>query len=230
MRATLTTATGAVLILASAALMAQESLQERLQRATALQSQLVELHPQVVASPDDRTILRTLLETGLQYYELISTRSRFPDSVRRDLLDLKVAMQDMYAIQRAVSEIRRPGRIDGAELAVRLKSAKVPFSHRRSVPVVDPWGTPYRFFVHPESGRFKIVSAGRGKKFDPADLSISEKELLQAPVRRHSTVDEDLVFIDGRNFTRIFDYPKEAESFLYTLCEPADELKLIRCW
>ena len=179
--------------------------------------QLAELHPQVVASPDDRPILRTLLETGLQYYELISTRSRFPDSVRRDLLDLKVAMQDMYAIQRAVSEIRRPGRIDGAELAARLKSAKVPFSHRRSVPVVDPWGTPYRFFVHPESGRFKIVSAGRGKKFDPADLTISEKEFAQAPVQRNSTMDDDLVFIDGRNFTRIFDYPKEAESFLYIL-------------
>jgi len=57
--------------------------------------------------------------------------------------------------------------------------------------------TPYRFFVHPESGRFKIVSAGRGKRFDPADLSISEKEFAQAPVQLNSTMDDDLVFIDG---------------------------------
>jgi hypothetical protein len=228
MRVTSTTVAGAILVLASAPLMAQESLEERIQRMTAFQTQLAELHSWVVAAPDDRTHLRTLLEAGLQYYELI-TRSTFSDSVRKDIVDLKIVMQDMQSIQRTVTAMGIRTGTDGADLARRLKSLKVPLSLRRSVPLVDPWGTPYRFFVH-RNGQFKIVSAGRGKTFDPSDLGISERELAQAPVRLNPTMDDDIVFIDGRNFTRILDYPKEAETFLYTSCEPADALRLIRCW
>src|SRR5688572_2905331 len=176
-------------------------------------------------------ILRTLLEAGLQYYEL-GIRSRFPDTVRSEILELKIAMQDMYSIQRAVSELGRPTGIDEDQLVSRLKSIKLPQSYKRSVPLVDPWGTPYRIFVNSETGSFKIVSAGRDKKFDTVEFAFSEKDLdsRQAPERRNASLDDDIVFIDGRNFTRIFDYPKEAQTFLYTPCEPADEVRPFRCW
>lgn len=160
--------------------MAQDSPQEALQKMEALQSHIAELHSQVVKAPNDRKLFRTLLEAGLQYYELIYTRSRFPDGVREDILDLKLVMNDMYSIQRAVAEMGAPVGIDGKELTRRLRSRKVPYGHRRSVPLVDPWGTPYRFFVYPENGQYKIVSAGRGKKFDPSDLGISQQELMHA--------------------------------------------------
>src|SRR6058998_1857639 len=156
------------LVLASAS-SAQESLKERLQRMTALQSRITELQAQVVSAPDDRKLFRTLLEAGLQYYELLGNNARFPDPVRGEILDLKIVMNDMYSIQRAVAEMGAPIGIDGDELARRLKSRKVPLAHRRSVPLVDPWGTPYRFFVHASNGQFKIVCAGRDKKFDAAD-------------------------------------------------------------
>ena len=118
--------------------------------------------------------------------------------------------------------------IDGNELANRLKAIKVRQSHSRSVLLIDPWGTPYRFFVHAETGRFKIVFAGRGKKFESAEFGITEKEFSQAPERRNASLDDNIVFIDGRNFTRIFDYPQEAQTFLYTPCEPADKVRHFR--
>jgi hypothetical protein len=231
MKVPVTVATAILLVVVSArSTRAQESIQERLQTATVLQSRIADLQAQVVNSPDDRNILRTLLEAGLQYYEL-GIRSRFPDTVRNEILELKIAMQDMYSIQRAVSEMGWPTGIDGDQLVNRLKSKKLPQSYKRSVPLVDPWGTPYRIFVYSETGRFKIVSAGRDKKFDTVEFGISEKELdSQAPERRNASLDDDIVFIDGRNFTRIFDYPKDAQSFLYTPCEPADELRRFRCW
>ena len=210
---------------------AQESLKVRLDRMAALQGQIAELQTQVVSAPDDRKIFRTLLDAGLQYYELLGKRSKFPDAVRDEILDLMLVMNDMYSIQRTVAEMGPPIGIDGDELALRLASKKVPLAHRRLVPLVDPWGTPYRFFVN-RNGQFKIVCAGRGKKFDAADLGISDIELMLGPEIRNASLDDDIVFIDGRNFTRIFDYPKEAQAFLYTLCEPADELRpeRLRCW
>jgi hypothetical protein len=232
MRVPLAIAATSFMILSTSASMAQDSTQNRLQRMMMLQARIADLQVQVVNAPDDRQTFRTLLETGLQYYELIYTGSRFPDGLRNEILDLKIAMQDMYAIQRAVAEVGRPIGLDGNELTNRLQSRKVPSGHRRSVPLVDPWGTPYRFFVYPQNGQYKIVSAGRGRKFDTADLGISWKELAQAPERRNASLDDDIVFIDGRNFTRLFDYPKEAQTFLYTLCEPADEVRpdQFRCW
>jgi hypothetical protein len=116
MKVTSLIAAASLMILATAASMAQDSPQDRLQRMTALQSRIADLHAQVVKAPDDRQIFRTLLETGLQYYELIDTGSRFPDSLRNEILDLKIAMQDMYSIQRAVAEIGRPIGIDGNEV------------------------------------------------------------------------------------------------------------------
>ena len=207
----------------------QESLEERLQKYQALQARVSELQDKVVKAPEDRKLYRTLLEAGL---ELINGRGRFPEGLRENILDLKLVMEDMYSIQDAVSEMGRPVGIDGRELARRLRTKKVPRAHRRSVPLIDPWGTPYRFFVYPENGQYKIVSAGSGKRFDPGDLGISEQELREAPVERNATLSDDIVFIDGRNFTRIFDYPMEAQTFLYTRCEPADELQpeRVRCW
>jgi hypothetical protein len=121
MRVTSAIAASGLMILATAASMAQDSPQDRLQRMTALQSRIAILHAQVVNAPDDRQILRTLLETGLQYYELIYIRSPFPDGLRNEILDPKITMQDMYSIQRAVAEIGMPIGIDGNELVSRLK-------------------------------------------------------------------------------------------------------------
>jgi hypothetical protein len=210
----------------------QEPLKEKLQTLQALQARAAELQDQVVEAPEDRALYRTLLEAGLQQYELIHARGRFPEDRRESILDLKLVMEDMYSIQQAVSETGLPVQIDGNELASRLRTTKVPPGHRRSVPLIDPWGTPYRFFVYPANGQYKIVSAGRGKRFDPADLGISEQELRQAPEKRNATMSDDIVFIDGRNFTRMFDYPMEAQTFLYTRCEPADEPQpeRVRCW
>jgi hypothetical protein len=210
----------------------QESPTEKLQKLQALRARAAALQDQVVKAPEDRKLYRTLLEAGLQQYELIYAPGRFPEDLRDSILDLKLVMEDMYSIQQAVSETGLPVRIDGNELASRLRTTKVPLGHRRAVPLIDPWGTPYRFFVYPANGQYKIVSAGSGKRFDPADLGISEQELRQAPEKRNATLSDDIVFIDGRNFTRIFNYPMEAQTFLYTRCEPADELQpeRVRCW
>jgi hypothetical protein len=56
--------------------------------------------------------------------------------------------------------------------------------------------------------------------------------MKQMPEQRSPALSDDVVFIDGHNFTEIFDYPKNAQTFLYTRCEPADEQQpeRIRCW
>ena len=230
MKSLVTLAAGVLAVVLSGQSRAQETPQERLQLLTALQTRIAALQAQVEKSPDDRTLFKTFLEAGLQHYELLS-RFRFSEPVRTEILELKIAMQDMYSIQRAVGELRSPTGIDEVQLTNLLKSRKMPQSFKRSVPLVDPWGTPYRFFVQPETGQFKIVSAGRGKKFDTLEFGISDVNYrVETPERRNQSLDDNIVFIDGRNFTRIFDYPKEAQSFLYTPCEPADEVRPIRCW
>jgi len=209
---------------------AQDSIQERLQLATSLQSRIADLQTQVEKTPDDRALFKTFLEVGLQYYEL-TIRFKFSEPVRSEILELKIAMQDMYSIQHAVAELRRPTGTDEDQLKNLLKSRKMPQSFKRSVPLVDPWGTPYRIFVQPETGQFKIVSAGRSKKFDTREFGIADVNyLIRSVERRNSSLNDNIVFIDGANFTRIFDYPKEAQTFLYTLCEPADEVRPTRCW
>jgi len=209
---------------------AEDSPQERLRKFKESQARIAELQQRVVAAPDDRKLYRRLLEAGLQQYELI-TQSRFPDDVRENILDLKLVMEDMYSLQETIREIGSPSRTDGADLVNRLAAKKVPSAHRRSVPLIDPWGTSYRFFVS-ANGQYKIVSAGSDRKFDPSNLGISAEELRQAPEKRSVKLSDDIVFIDGRNFTSIYDYPKTAQTFLYTRCRPADELQpeRYRCW
>jgi hypothetical protein len=209
---------------------AQESLQERLAKLRASQERIAKLQEEVEKAPDDRKAYRILLDAGLDQYELIHTRARYPDEVRENILDLKLVMEDMYTLQETINESGSPRGLDEKELLKRLKGKKVPQARRRSVPLIDPWGTPYRFFIYPGNGQYKIVSAGSDKKFDPENLRIIEDELKWAPEQRFSTLNDDIVFIDGRNFTRIYDYPKEAQTFLYTRCEPSDEIRKVQCW
>lgn len=207
--------------------------QERIHKLNELRALAHEFKEQVVKAPDDRKLHRKLLETGLQQYELTYTRARYPEKVRNDILELKVVIDDMLQLQRTVADIGGADGIDEKELMKRLKSAKVPYAHRRAAPLIDPWGTPYRFFIFPGNGQYKIVSAGRGKKFDSRDFGIQEKELMNGPAQRvNPNLDADIVFIDGKNFTRLPEYPKNAQTFLWTLCEPADELHSDRfeCW
>src|SRR5262245_58735262 len=121
-----------ILVIAFATSMAQDSTEERRQSMMTLQTRIADLQARVVSAPDDRNILRALLETGFQYYELIDARFRFPDYLRNEIVELKITMQDMYSIQRVVAEMGRP-MIDGNALANRLKLIKVPQSGRRSV-------------------------------------------------------------------------------------------------
>ena len=209
---------------------AQESLQERLAKYRASQERIAKLQEEVEKAPDDRKAYRILLEAGLDQYEFIYTRARFPDDVRENILDLKLVMEDMYTLQDTINESGMPRGLDEKKLLKRLKAKKVPQARRRSVPLIDPWGTPYRFFIYPGNGQYKIVSAGSDKKFDPENLRITEDELRWAPEQRFSTLNDDIVFICGRNFTRIYDYPKDAQTFLYTRCEPSDEIRKMRCW
>jgi hypothetical protein len=208
---------------------AQESPQERLAKYMASLERIAKLQEEVEKAPDDRDAYRVLLGAGLDQYELI-WGTRFPDDVRENILILKLVMEDMYTLQETINESGMPRGLDEKELLKRLKAKKVPPARRRSVPLIDPWGTPYRFFIYPRNGQYKIVSAGSDKKFDPENLEITEGELKQAPEKRFPTLIDDIVFIEGRNFTRIYDYPKEARTFLYTRCSPSDETRKIRCW
>jgi len=206
--------------------------QQRLDRLNSLRTQAHQLKEEVVKKPNDRNLYRKLMAVGMEQYEFIYTRSEYPEAVRRDILDLKMVMEDMYTLQKTIADIGGASGLDGASLVKRLQGKKVPYAHKRSVPLVDPWGTPYRFFVF-SNGQYKIVSAGRAKKFDPADLGITEAELTGIQHQRtNASLDDDIVFIDGRNFTRIPSYPKNAQAFLGTLCEPADELhpERMECW
>jgi hypothetical protein len=96
-----------LLILISAGSSPQESIYERLQAATVLQSRIADLHAQVVSSPDDRNILTALLEAGLQYYEL-GIRSRFPDTLRNEILELKIAVQETNCGDQSVAGSQTP--------------------------------------------------------------------------------------------------------------------------
>lgn len=227
-----TKATAAVFLTTALLLpaVAQESLQERLAKLRASRERIAKLQEEVERAPDDRKAYRILLEAGLDQYEFIDTRARFPDDVRENILDLKLVMEDMYTLQDTINESGMPRGLDEEELLKRLKAKKVPQARRRSVPLIDPWGTPYRFFIYPGNGQYKIVSAGSDKKFDPENLRITEDELNWAPPQRFATLNDDIVFIDGRNFTHIYDYPMEAQTFLYTRCEPSDEIRKMQCW
>ncbi|MBI3550943.1 MAG: hypothetical protein HY077_00370 [Elusimicrobia bacterium] len=209
---------------------AQESAQERLAKFKASQGQIAQLQEKVEKAPDDQKAYRALLEAGLDQYELIYAREHYPADIRENILKLKVVMEDMYTLQESINESGMPVGVTVPDLLQRLKAQKVRYARRRSVPLIDPWGTPYRFFIFPENGQYKIVSAGSDKKFDPENLRITEDELRQAPEKRSSKMSDDIVFIDGRNFTKIYDYPKKAQTFLYTRCRPADEVRKVRCW
>jgi hypothetical protein len=102
------------------------------------------------------------------------------------------------------------------------------------VPLVDPWGTPYRLVVDADVARYKIVCAGSDRKFDDENLVMSDDDLdprFHEPHKNNSLAD-DIVLFDGKNFTRILNYQPNAQTFLYASCEPADEPELgrVRCW
>jgi hypothetical protein len=212
---------------------AEESPQDRLARVKELQARIAQRERAVVRAPDDRKAYRALLVAGLELYDHLYPGPRFPEDMRDHIVNLKLVMEDMYTLQQTINDMGSPLGFDGRELANRLQSRKVPPAHRRAVPLVDPWGTAYRFYVYPGNGAYKIVSAGSDRAFDPANLGLSAQEATtQMPEKRAATLSGDIVFIAGRNFTNIFDYPERAQTFLYTRCQPADEpeSERVRCW
>lgn len=212
---------------------AADSPSERMAKYKLIQAKVAERYNQVVAAPDDRKTYRALLDAGLEQYELTYTRFRFPDETRENILNLKLVLEDMYTLKDTITEKSLPIGLSEKALVNQLKNKKVPRAYRRSAPLVDPWGTPYRFFIFPENGQFKIVSAGSDRKFDKANLSLTAEELRKHPPEvRNPTLADDIVFVDGRNMAKLFDYPERAQAFLYTRCEPADEKdpSHSRCW
>jgi hypothetical protein len=189
---------------------------------------VAEVQRRVVQAPNDRSLYAHFLELELRVYESYrSPRSlHFEGTVRGDILKLKIVMEDMFSLQDTIRELEIPDRTQEQELIRRLKSAKVPPAHRRLAPLIDPWGTPYRFVIYQGTGWgpvYKIISAGTDKKFDSANLNLSDAEIRrQDEAKRSRELSDDIVFLDGHNFTRIFDYPADAEAFLYTRCDPAD--------
>jgi hypothetical protein len=88
--------------------------------------------------------------------------------------------------------------------------------------------------VDAELARYKIVCAGSDGTFEDSNLVMSGEDLdphFHEP-HKSSSLADDIVYFEGQNFTRILDYPPDAQTFLYTRCEPADEPELgrVRCW
>jgi hypothetical protein len=198
------------------------------------QARIAQLQREVVSAPNSRTAYRKLLEAGLALFD--SPGYSIPSDAREDIIDLKLVMEDMFTLQQTISDMGPPWPaalgLDANQLVDRLRSRTVAPAHRRVTPLMDPWGTPYRFLVDSATGVYKVVSAGSDRVFDSTNLQWAAQEQESwAPVRTHSMSD-DIVFIDGKNFARIYDYPKDAQTFLYTRCQPADELEpeRVRCW
>ena len=210
---------------------AADSKEEAVRKMFEKRAEIERLQAKVVEAPDDKARYRALLEAGLSDYEGYYARAKFPADIHENILLLKFVMEDMHSIQAAIAEMGSPTE-DGKILLKKLRTKKVPWAHRRAVPLIDPWGTPYRLFVLKESGQFKIVSAGSDKKFESDNLSITTEELRDHTPKKSTSLATDIVFVDGSNFTRIYDYPERAQTFLYTRCTPADELKpeRTRCW
>lgn len=57
----------------------------------------------------------------------------------------------------------------------------------RNMPVIDAWGTPFRYFVSDDGEHYRFVSAGLDKRFDPTSLAVG-KSLAKS---------DDIVFEDG---------------------------------
>ncbi len=199
---------------------------------------IAQLQREVVRAPDDVKAYRALLEAGLALFK--RPGYSIPDDMRESVLKLKLVMEDMFSLRDTIEDMGPPWPAvlgtDTAQLVNRLKSRRVPPAYRRSVPSMDPWGTRYRLFVNADTGTYKIVCAGSDRRFEAANLGITAQDRDQVvgrqPVQRSSTLKDDIVFISGKNFTRIFDYPEDAQTFLYIRCQPADELEpeRVRCW
>jgi hypothetical protein len=179
-----------------------------------------------------------LLRAGFDSLQSDLGARSIPENSREDILTLKLVMEDMQSIQAAISDINPPWwtqrGMDAARLVSRLESSKVPLGYRRSVPLVDPWGTPYRLVVDTELARYKIVCAGSDGTFEDGNLVMSGEDLnphFHEP-HKNSSLADDIVYFEGNNFRRILDYPSNAQTFLNIRCEPADEPEpgRVRCW
>src|SRR6476619_4437458 len=211
-----------LLLVVQATSNAQPPLRPEIQRLIELQrletQRILDLQRRVENSPDDQVLYKQLLRAGLDTFQ--APNYSIPDDAREDILTLKLVMEDMWSIDAAIADFNppwwmQPG-IDAARLVSRLESSKVPFGDRRSVPLVDPWGTPYRFVVESDVWRYKIVSAGSDRIFEDGNLVMSADDLdlrFHEPHKNLSLAD-DIVYTD-RTFTRILTYPPDAQTFLY---------------
>jgi hypothetical protein len=226
-----------LLVLVHATSNAQPPLTPEMQRLIDEAHRILDLQRLVENSPDDRVLYKQLLRAGFDSLQNDRAARSIPEDSREDILTLKLVMEDMMSIQAAIADMNppwwaQPG-IDAARLVSRLESSKVPLGYRRSVPLVDPWGTPYRLVVDAELARYKIVCAGSDGTFEDTNLVMSGEDLdphFHEP-HKNSSLADDIVFFEGHNFTRILDYP-DAQTFLSIRCEPADEPELgrVRCW
>jgi len=213
----------------------QNRVAEALQALLAAKARIALLQREVVDAPNDPVAYRKLLEAGLALFD--TPGYSIPNDARDTVVDLKLVMEDMFTIQQTISDMGPPWPatlgLDEKQLVARLQSRKVAPAFRRVSPLTDPWGTPYRFLVDPETGVYKMVAAGSDRMFEAANLTwtAQDREDRFTTVRTRSLSD-DIVFVQGKNFTRIYDYPQSAQTFLYTRCQPADELEpeRVRCW
>lgn len=223
-------------MLSSCAIAATESVQQSRVVAEALQAQarIAQLQRRVVSAPNDRTAYRELLEAGLALFN--APGYSIPNEAREGIIDLKLVMEDIFTLEQTISDMGPPWpatlNLDAKQLVDRLKSRKVAPAYRRVTPLMDPWGTPYRFLVDSANGVYKVVSAGSDRAFDSPNLKWSAREQESFTSVRTRSLGDDIVFISGKNFTRIVDYPEDAQTFLYTRCQPADypEPEHVRCW
>jgi hypothetical protein len=70
----------------------------------------------------------------------------------------------------------------------QLKDVLQP-TYIRTLPVADAWGTPIRYEVADKGKRYRLVSAGADRKFDPASWTVANLDLVN--------LDDDLVFENG---------------------------------
>lgn len=188
------------------------------------------LHKRVVEFPENRVFYRNLLETLLELHGQGDPHAQYSISTRQDILLLKEVMEDIGSIKESIREIESLIELNDTQIERTLLKSKVPPAYRRSVPMSDPWGTPYRVIINPKDGRYKIVSAGSDKKFESVNLAPPPLKYNYIKEERSSKMENDIVYVDGSNFTKIFDYPKSAQTYLYTPCHPADEILNIRCY
>lgn len=202
---------------------ARRTLEQALRREADIAKQRLDL----LKNPDDRARARGYLHSVFCESGMTGplpkgfTRARF-----ESLVDLALAVSDVHTLAAEIGAIH-PCTVDWhrrvfvcmaeSDLLELLRERRVGPAHRRSMPLVDPWGTPYKILLTDRADSVKIVSAGEDRRFQTSSLTFYEKpggpEIL--PVIRGDFAD-DLVFISGSNFTQLPLLAGMEETWIFT--------------